>query len=66
MTEKQRPDITQNVFPNFDIIPHPIRRIGNALLGLVTMHQLSPVSDHFPEAQGADTMLLGESDASQS
>lgn len=45
MAEKPH-DITQNVFPKFDLLPHPLRRIGKTILGFFQLHQLSTHGDH--------------------
>lgn len=40
-----------------NILGHPLRRLGHIILEAVSLHQLSPVSDHF---KGADEMLMTE------
>lgn len=32
---------------SWDLLPHPIRRIGGAVLGFFQLHQLSSHGDHF-------------------
>lgn len=50
-----------NGFENYkpDILPHPIRRIGKAILELFSLHQLSSHGDHTFD-HPVDDMLLGE------
>lgn len=36
-----------NPLPKFDILPHPLRRLGRALCDLFSMHQLASHGDHF-------------------
>lgn len=42
-----------NPFPKLDILPHPLRRIGHALLELGKLHQLASHGDHFQNTGGA-------------
>lgn len=65
MTERQRPDINQNIMPHFNLIPHPLeivarqaQRIGRGVLGLFTVLELASHNDHLPSS--TDEMLLGE------
>lgn len=59
MERKQR-DITGNIMPRFNLIerPHPLRRMGHAVLWFLNMHQLSTHGDHtFERNRGAAPML---------
>lgn len=46
----------KNPFPKFDILPHPLKRLGRALLSCVQMHQLSGQSDHFQNTGGGPAL----------
>lgn len=39
-------NINPNIFPKIDLLPHPLRRVGGAIIGFFQMHQLSEQSDH--------------------
>lgn len=43
MSEKQ----TDGFPETYDILPHPLKRIGKAITYLLTMHQLASHGDHF-------------------
>lgn len=65
MSERQRPTVEQNVFPHFDLIPHPLELVTHGLARairsvpeLFKMHQLASHGDHLPS--GVDEMLLGD------
>lgn len=43
-------EIDRNPLPRFDLLPHPLRRVGRAVTYLFTMHQLADHGEHFVDA----------------
>ena len=36
-----------NIYPEINLLPHPIRKAGEVVRWLFAIHLLSPVSEHF-------------------